>query len=250
MPSVWRCLVLPLLLLAASCQAAEAEKVVRLSSLMWPPYSGAALKEGGALTLVLREAFRSVGYRLEVSYYPWSRAVAVAKHDPSFVGYYPEYYAKHIESHFIFSPAIGSGPLGFAERRSQPVSWRKLDDLTPYRIGVVQDYVNTEAFDKLVADRTLRADLATSDVQNLLKLAAGRLDLAVVDRYVMNYWLKHAPELAPYQGVLQFNGHLLENKQLFVCFRKDEQGQRMAKLLVQGLARIDAQRLVASHLGD
>ena len=213
-------------------------------------FRGGTERGGGALTLVLREAFRSVGYRLEVSYYPWSRAVAVAKRDPSFVGYFPEYYAKHIESQFIFSPAIGSGPLGFAERRSRPVSWRKLDDLTPYRIGVVQDYVNTEAFDKLVADRTLRADPATSDAQNLLKLAAGRLDLAVVDRHVMNYWLKHAPELEPYQDVLQFNARLLENKQLFVCFRRDEQGQRMAKLLAQGLARIDAPRLVASHLSD
>ncbi|MEW9897866.1 transporter substrate-binding domain-containing protein [Chitinivorax sp. PXF-14] len=248
MRSIWRCLLL--LLLVATCQAAEEEKVVRLSSLVWPPYSGAALKEGGVLTQVLREAFKSVGYRLEVSYYPWSRAVAVAKRDPSFSGYFPEYYAKHIESHFIFSPPIGSGPLGFAERRSRPVSWRKLDDLTPYRIGVVHDYVNTEAFDKLVAEQTLRADPATSDVQNLLKLAAGRLDLAVVDRHVMNYWLKHAPELEPYQDALQFNARLLENKQLFVCFRKDEQGQRMAKLLAQGLARIDAPRLVASQLDD
>ena len=71
----------------------SADKVVHLTSLDWPPYSGKTLSDQGASVAVAKAAFKAMGYELKVSFYPWSRAVALAKDSSSkFSGYFPEYF--------------------------------------------------------------------------------------------------------------------------------------------------------------
>ena len=227
--------------------AARAENVVYLTSLDWPPYTQAA-EPHGAVEEVVRQAFKAAGYTLVVDYLPWNRAVANAKSDPKYLGYFPEYYAKDIEADFVFSRPVGSGPLGFAERKADPVRWASLDDLKGLPIGTVFGYVNTDEFDQRVKDGRLKVDEAQSDLLNLKKLQAGRTRLAVIDGNVMAHLLGSDPELAPLARDLQFNARLLEDKDLFVCFRKDGKGQEMARIFNEGLAKIDAKAILASRL--
>lgn len=231
---------------AGAAQAAE-DKVVYLTSLDWPPYTAANLPHG-ASEEVVRQAFAAMGYRLVTDFFPWNRAVANAKSDPKYVGYYPEYFAPEIEAEFLFSDAMGIGPLGFAEVKSAPVTWSSLDDLKNIPIGAVSGYVNTTDFDARAKAGSLLIDEAQSDTINLKKLAGGRIKLAVIDKNVMDHLLKTDPDLAKAAEILQFNGKVLEEKALYVCFRNDAKGQEMAAIFNQGLKKIDPVAIMAAYL--
>lgn len=227
----------------------SADKVVRLTSLDWPPYSGKHLAQQGASVAVAKAAFKAMGYDLQVSFFPWSRAVALAKDGKSnFSGYFPEYYSDDTAKDFIYSEAMGSGPLGFAERKDNSIAWSDLDDLKAYKIGVVQDYINTTDFDAMVASKALKTSSTTSDTKNLLKMVNGRLDLAVVDKNVMNYLFKTDKALAKKSANAQFNSTLLEDKKLFICFKKNAKGEELAKIYNEGLKKIDITSIMNKHL--
>lgn len=222
----------------------ETAHVVHLASLEWPPYNGSRLPGQGINTAVVRAAFAAVGYRLEVGFYPWSRAVLLAQSDPAFIGYFPEYYADRLQQRYLLSDPAGSGPLGLAERRDHPVAWSTVDDLQHYRIGVVQDYVNTAEFDERVASGAQRVDVAVSDSLNLKKLAGGRFPLAIVDPRVFEYLIRHDPELFVSRSELQMNPHLLDERALYACFRRSPDGEKAVRLLNEGLRRIDVREVM------
>lgn len=223
---------------AVRAQAAEnGGRTVYLTSLEWPPYTGKDLPQGGSVTALVRAALAAVGYTLRVEYYPWSRAVALAR-TPQFAGYFPEYTSPQVARDCLLSPPIGSSLLGFAETVDQPVRWRSLDDLAAYRIGVVQGYVNTDAFDRRVLERKQGVDVARDDVHNLMKLAAGRVSLAVIDKSVFAYLSQHDPRLRAIEHRLSFNERPLEEKLLYICFRPGKEGARINKLVKEGLKKI------------
>jgi polar amino acid transport system substrate-binding protein len=194
---------------------------------------------------VARAAFEAMGYTLKVDFFPWSRTVTLAREDSSqYAGYFPEYHADSVAETFHFSDAMGSGPLGFAERTDQPVNWRSQDDLAKYPIGIVQDYINEAEFDKRVADGRIRAQAVTSDATNLVKLLNGRIKLAVVDKNVMDYLLRTDKRLQNSTGQLQFNQRMLENKRLYVCFKKNPMGEKLLAVFNEGLKKIDVDAIM------
>jgi polar amino acid transport system substrate-binding protein len=230
------------------CSLANAEKVVKLSSLDWPPYTGSELTDQGVSSAVVRAAFEAMDYKVEVVFYPWARAVDMAKEGKEGVmGYFPEYYSADIEKEFTYSNPIGSGPLGFAQNVAKPVNWTVLDDLAAMTIGVVRDYVNTEEFDIRVAQKKQNVQVVTSDSQNLQKVAAGRIPLAVIDKNVMNYLLQNDAALANIRTQVEFNPTLLEEKQLFVCFNQSAAGKQLAEDFAAGLKKIDISTIEARY---
>ncbi|XLZ71406.1 transporter substrate-binding domain-containing protein [Massilia sp. SR12] len=212
---------------------------VQFTSLDWPPYTAQQLAHQGATSAVVSAAMASMGYRVEVSFYPWNRAVALARSRSSYIGYFPEYQSKEASVDFLFSDPIGSGPLGLAEHADTPVHWERLDDLAHFQIGVVAGYINTEQFDDRVRRGLQRVDYASSDKQNLLKLAAKRVQLVVIDQRVFDYLIRHDPQVVAVARKLRFNVRLLESKQLHVCFRRTPEGERMRKIFNEGLRRIN-----------
>jgi polar amino acid transport system substrate-binding protein len=230
--------------------ASADSKVITLASLEWPPYTGAKIPEQGASVAVAKAAFKAMGYELKVEFYPWSRAVQLGKSSPTHAGYFPEYDSADVRKDFTLSDPMGTGPLGLAQRVDAPFSWSNIADLASKKVGVVQDYVNTTEFDARVASKQQKVDVAIDDSKNLLKLGGGRLDLAVVDSNVFNYLMKTDPELKPYVGKLGMNPKVLEDKKLFICFKKDAEGQRVAKIFNEGLKKIDVNALMSKYLGN
>lgn len=240
-----KCLiVLVPLLLAPPAWAQDA--VVRLASLDWPPFSGPALSDKGAVTAVVRAAFAAIGRRVEVTFYPWNRAVAMTRAGRGADGYFPEYDSPDTRREFVLSVSLGSSPLGFAERTDTPIVWSTLDDLRGRRIGVVDGYTNTDEMDFRIAQGLLSVDSAGSDLINLKKLLGRRIDLAVIDRAVMNDLLRAVPELGT--GRLRFNPRPLGDKTFHVAFRRNARGEVLAAQLAEGLGRIDAALLLRQAL--
>lgn len=228
--------------------AIDNSRIIYLTSLEWPPYTGARLPRQGASTAVLAAALASMGYRLEVHYFPWSRATALIRHNSRYAGYFPEYSSPDMRREFLFSDAIGDGPLGLAERADAPIHWETVDQLARYRIGAVSGYVNADEFDRRVREGKQTVDYAPNDKQNLRKLAAGRVPLALVDRRVFDYLTRHDPDVRAVAPALRFNPKLMEIKQLFICLRRTPEGERVRKIFNEGLKRIDIEAVMAAAL--
>lgn len=224
-----------------------AEKVT-LTSLEWPPYTGHSLPEQGAVTAVVREAFRASGYDLRVRFFPWRRTVTMALKEPLYDGYFPEYYAEHLKEDFIFSNPVGTGPLGLAQRLDAPVRWSSLQDLEQHMLGVVSGYVNTPALDEKVANGSILVSEAGDDRTNLLKLGYGRTELAVVDGNVLRYLLRTDPRFIQIRDNLELNERILGEKSLHVAFGNGARGQKLSQALNEGLKKIDVQAILDRHL--
>lgn len=243
----WSKLIVGIIAYCMLCIGLSAE-TVRLTSLHWPPYSGQQLRNQGASVAVARAAFNAMGHQLEVDFYPWSRAVKLAsKVNGAYVGYFPEYYFD--TQNFVFSTSMGMSPLGLVEQQSHPISWVQLADLNQYTLGVVKDYVNTIELDTMIANGQQPVELVTSDENNIKKVAAARIDAAVIDIYVLRYLLNQS-NLESLKSRVQMNRSLLANKHLYVAFQNTEQGRKWCEIYNQGLDRIDVATILAENLPE
>jgi len=205
------------------------------------------MRNQGASVAVAKAAFKAVDIDLLVYFFPWKRAVFLAIKKPYYDGYFPEYYADALNKDCIFSEPIGSSPLGFAELKSQPIKWHTLSDLVNYNIGFVRSYVKTAAFDLMSAVGSLTVDRANNDMMNLLKLQKKRHQLAVIDKNVLHYLLMTKPRLTDSKTDIQFNKTLLEEKKLYLCFKKSHRGKVLVNKFNQGLKQINVKEIMASY---
>ncbi|MGE4298527.1 MAG: substrate-binding periplasmic protein [Desulfovibrionaceae bacterium] len=233
-------LLVPMLALCGPIHASG--NVVTMASLEWPPYTGARLKGQGASVVVARMAFAAMGYELRVLFFPWKRAVTLARMDTTVAGYFPEYFNVNAADSFLFSNPIGTSPLGFAERASAPVEWQTVHDLGGIPIGTVAGYANTDLFDTMAAQGKLAVEPVSDDAINLEKLAKGRIRLAVMDCQVLRYMTMSRRKDSK-ENSIQCNARLLGDRTLHLCFRKDEAGKRILKIFNEGLRHIDVESL-------
>lgn len=190
------------------------ERVIKLATLDWPPYVGQEQPEYGFTAAIVIEAFQRAGYQVTVDFMPWARVVQdtqAGKYDAAF----PEYYSDERAQEFLMSEPFADGPLGFYKRKADNITYTNLQDLKQYHIGVVLGYINTPEFD---AADYLQKETVNSDEQNLQKLALGRVDLIVIDKYVAQYLINTSmPENA---DQLEFMEPPLLNQPLYVIFSR------------------------------
>lgn len=205
----------------------------KLSTLEWAPYTGAALPGQGVVSATIVEALKASGQRVEVQFFPLSRAVRLVDSDSAYVGFFPAYYSRERAARYLYSD-----PVVFLERTDKPVKWTSYDDLQGQRIGVVRGFVNTEELDARIASKVLLSEEAPDDRSNILKLVAGRIDLAVVDRQVYMHLVQTDPQLARVAAQLQTNPKVLESKNLYVCFQRSARGAAAQRALNAGLRKL------------
>jgi len=235
-------------LLATLCHsasiAADAAPKVVLATTEWPPYIGQDLPDRGYVHTLTLRAFAVSGYRAEIQFYPWARALALARQG-TVAGLVPEYYDASRKSEFAYSEAFPGGPVGFYVRRdgklSLPASMatkpaEALATLKHLRFGVVRGYLNAPVFDSAP---DLKRDEAKDDLTNLRKLYHRRVDAIVIDRHVAEYLLRTAvPEFAP---ELEFLEPPLARHSFHVAFSRTAPGyQALLDAFNRGLARVQA----------
>lgn len=173
---------------------------IRLATLEWPPYVGAALPGQGYAAEVVRTACARGGVDVQFDLMPWGRALLLGLRG-DVAGVMPEYRNAQREREFLFSSGFPGGPVGLYKRRGDAIAYAvdpgqdldaALRSIAGHRIGIVRDYVNNATFDQA---SYLTREPAASDRVNLRKLAHGRVDLAFVDRCVANYLLRTDPLL-------------------------------------------------------
>ncbi|MDB5919036.1 MAG: transporter [Massilia sp.] len=229
--------------LAILSRPAQAQQpTLRLASLEWLPYASRALPQGGVSAAVAKAVAARIGYAVEVDYLPWKRAM-MAGSGPGFAGYFPAYYTAGRARRCHFSAPIGHSTVGLAVRAGQPLHWRTLDDLVGNKLGVVLGYSNGEHFDAMVEQGKLSVDYSASDVVNLRKLLAGRVNAVVIDQGALRYLLASDPGLKAQRERLAFEDHALADLTLHVCFQRHARGQKLQRSFDAALRTTDIRKI-------
>nr|WP_269836603.1 transporter substrate-binding domain-containing protein [Rheinheimera soli] len=221
-----------------------------MASLDWPPYTGHQLEQQGETTVLLRQVFASMQLELQTEFLPWSRAIrASEKAGGLYSGYFPEYQTYNPK--FILSDSLGVSELGFVEATAKPLGQLNVALLAQFQLGVVQDYVNLTLVDQMINRGQLKPQLALSDRQNVLKVALGRLDLAVIDRRVLLYLLEHDTEVKRLAtDKVQFNSSFTELKTLHLALRREPAHQQLIEKFNQHLQKVKSGSAAILQVSD
>lgn len=182
------------LLLVSHPVGATEDPVVRLATLDWAPYVGSDLPGEGWISEVVRAAFARQGYRVELTWLPWSRGLMESA-DGRYDGLMPMYDGPGRRDSYLLSSPLPAAQVGLWTRADQALAWDGQDiaPLQGLRVGVVQGYVNHPAID--ASDAHLELDQARNDRLNMAKLAAGRVDVIVIDFLVARHLQAEDPSL-------------------------------------------------------
>jgi polar amino acid transport system substrate-binding protein len=193
---------------------ASRAETLKIATTDWEPYVGKALKGEGFNAEIITEAFKRAGYTVKIDFMQWDRAIEDATKG-TYDAVFPEYYSKDRAKDFIYSNFFSNSLLVFYKRKSSNITYKTLKDLTPYKIGVVKGYINTEEFDKASYLKKVEAE---TDEENLHRLIKGELDLIVIDKLVAQYLIK--TKISEASGKLDSIEPPLIIHPLFVVFPK------------------------------
>ena len=216
-----------------ACSSVSVARNITGVTVEWAPHYGSSMPDGGALTVIVKEAFRRTGHNAQIDFIPWSRALKNVKEGQSdFVmgAYFNEERAKT----YVVSDPIYSIDLGLVALDSLGLSYiHTLRSIAPYRIGVSRGFANTEEFDQ--ADYIQR-DVAKSPKLNLRKLFRNRVDMIVGAFDIFRHQAKlenlDSSRLVFVQPPLQSNSLYLLGS------RKVPDGEQLIADFNQGLAQM------------
>ncbi len=224
-------------------------KVLNFVTLDWQPYVGENLKNEGFTTKILREALKLEGYEIKTHYMPWARALKEAE-SGKFDAIYPAYFSEERSKAYNTSKSFCAGPLVFFQRDGLDLTYESFEDLKQYKIGVVRGYINTRVFDEATY---LNKKVSNSDLQNMLKLAKGRVDLVVIDQFLGLHLINESDDPAMKQ--LTFIKKPLENKTLHLLVSKNIQNsEKLLDAFHKGLDELErkgeVEKIISTSMND
>ncbi|RKZ38318.1 MAG: hypothetical protein DRQ49_01275 [Gammaproteobacteria bacterium] len=194
-----------------------AGKRFTLVTVDFPPYYGENLPEQGWVSEVVRTALESQGYEVEIKFMSWVKAVADTKQ-----GYYDAllgaYRTPERADLYYFSVPIAQARTGFFKRKEVDISFKELDELKGYKIGVVKGYATSKEFD--LSDSLNKIEVQNLD-DGLIKLKNREIDLMADSRAVGKYHLKLLEKKKPGIGQeIEFIMPVLAMNKLYVAVSK------------------------------
>jgi polar amino acid transport system substrate-binding protein len=225
-------------------QSSAPTKLIRLSTLEWPPYNGLLLPQEGLATRIATAVAKTAGYRLLTASFEWSKTVEKGEKDPNFDGYFPEYYSKEREQACHLSQSIGISELGVASLKKSPINWTNISELSAHRLGVVDGYLNGDELDAAIKDKRQPVEVAASDAVNLSKLRDGKLRGIVIDKNVLNYTLFRTGGA----DSVVFGSRPIARLTLHVCFKRTPAGLEMRNAFDAALKASDISKIEADYI--
>lgn len=210
-----------LALAGAAPTAALALDIVRLAAVEREPYAGPALPDQGYVPEVAQAAFARSGYRVQTAFYPPDRARHLAEAG-EVDGWMPVHADPALQAGFVLSAPLPGDQLGLLKRKESPIRLpadaarrpaAALEALAGLRFGIARGSISGPA---AAAVAPLRTERVALDVQNLDKLANGRIDLALIDKYLAADLM--ALQRPQYIGKLEFLAPVLFQSSFHLAF--------------------------------
>lgn len=165
-------------------------EVVQLANGHWPPHTGSDLPDQGCDSQVVVEAFALEGIRVEFQFLPWARGLLLSQSGVLDGAIEWADTPGHRASHFVSREPLSRQQWVFFHRRDRSFPWETLNDLGGAIIGLTIGYAYSDVFVDLQQRRPTQFTEAASDLLNLKKLLAGRIDLLPIERAVGAYLVR------------------------------------------------------------
>ncbi|MCG9708732.1 transporter substrate-binding domain-containing protein [Pseudoalteromonas shioyasakiensis] len=187
----------------------DANHVLKLVTLDWPPYIDENLCNKGWLFQFTVGSLLEKGYGVHISFYPWARAVREAELGRADI-LFPEYFIEDnvVSDNFLnktrndllaLSHAIPGGDLSFVALKGNQIPFNgDLNSVKDLPIGVVRSYKNTKELDAMIDNKEIDTIVANNEYQLIHLLLSNRVSLIVADLEVL--------KASIYKSELSMNG--------------------------------------------
>ncbi len=215
---------------AAFCSmpVAAEQKVLKIATGELAPYATESRADRGIALSIVRRAFELAGYQVEYTFLPWSRTLAETKlgkwDGTAYWGKKPEH-----EAQFFISDNVLTEQWVFVYRNELKFHWTSLQDLKPYRVGMIQDYTYTPEIWQAANAGEFKSEKLRDENAVLRMMLMGRIDISPLEKNVAcdnllrNFSPKEAAQLSAHPKLMteSFTTHLMLPK------RKLESNQRV-----------------------
>lgn len=153
----------------------------------YAPYIDDKAENKGLLSEIVVQSFAQEGITASIDFKPWKRVEENAIQKDSKLSYGWIHTTERAEK-WLYSDPIYSSADVFITHADSDFSWKTLEDLKPYRIGVIRGYSQGDEFEAIKSQ--LQIQVADSDIANLRKLLAKRIDIFPSDPVVAAYAIR------------------------------------------------------------
>jgi len=207
-------------LIFSSFLFAQDKVIVLANETSWAPYYGKELKNGGYTTEIIVEAMARVGYKVDIKWASWNRAVSLAKkgvYDGLGACYHNEQRAKG----FVFTDSIGDTQTVFFKLKTKKIKYTTLEDLKAYKIGTAKNY----GYPKKFVDASCLNKIDAPKLEfNIRKLLKGRIDMLIGSKKVTQHLLNNSyPDDKDKVEIMQ---PAIDKMPLYVAFSKNSAGHK------------------------
>ncbi len=174
----------------------NAQQVLKLVTLDWPPYIDEELCNKGWLYQFTISSLLSSGYGVKISFLPWARAVREAEFGRADI-LFPEYFIEDdvISDNFVdkthndllaFSDPVPGGDLALVTLEDNDISYNgKLISIKNQTIGIVRSHKYTQELDAMINNKEINIIAANNEYQLIHLLLNNRVALIVADLKVL-----------------------------------------------------------------
>ncbi len=191
-----------------------ATRKIILATDNYPPYFGSGMENGGYFTEITILAFQTVGYECEVKFLPWKRAYELAKQG-KYDGVLGIFQTEERIPFFEFSVPVAESKLSFFTKKERSISWSKINDLKPCRIGHIMGYHYTEDFNSADYLKKIKAYNIVGCINMLMR---NQVDIIIATDSVLTIYLN--TEFPEYADALKMIGSPLTINKMYVSISK------------------------------
>lgn len=164
------------LFLGGSSALAQAEEIIRLTTGKWQPFTSKSVPHYGVASHIVTEAFALVGVEVEYGFFPWKRAMKLAR-DGKWGGSIIWYDTEERRADFLYSDPIVPATQAFFHLKSYQFDWDGFESLADLRVGGTSEYSYGAEFDAAEQAGVFLTYRAISDEVGLTNLLKGRIDV-------------------------------------------------------------------------
>ena len=172
-------------------QGVAAQNVVNLASIEHPPYTGEQLKHDGMITQIIQEAYARVGYQVGIRYYSVAKATKLTEAG-NVDGLAIVQMRGERNKWVLYSDPMPATEIVFYKRKVMEIpfdgkNYRALWSHVNF-IGTGAGHASLEGLDPVLLGQT-HIFAFKNDLDALRKLEVGRIDLAIIDKFIAQFVL-------------------------------------------------------------
>lgn len=157
---------------------------ISMVTVDWAPLYASNLKGGGVLTEVVKSAFKRKGHNATLQWHPWKRCMVLVGKGKSDIAM-GAYFSKERARNYLYSDPFFEVNIGLVALKEIGItSYKSLQELKKYTIGVNKHWVNSPQFD---AATYLKKDYSQTHIVTLRKLFGRRIHMIVTSIPVLQY---------------------------------------------------------------